>query len=193
MEIVIFDTETTGLLQPENSDLTMQPKIIEFYGVRLDEDFAIKKEVNVLINPQEPISQLITNITGINDRMVENESPFCDVADEIASIFENANLSVAHNHSFDAGMLDVEYRRLDRPRPSAYNCLCTVEATLGMTGHRLPLTRLHWMLLQEQFKAHRAKDDVFALVRCFHHLTESGIIDLRKYHQEADPHWTEMV
>ena len=38
MEIVLFDTETTGLLQPENSALNMQPKIIEFYGVRLNEE-----------------------------------------------------------------------------------------------------------------------------------------------------------
>ncbi len=181
MEIVLFDTETTGLLQPENSALNMQPKIIEFYGVRLNEDFAIQSEVNVMIDPKEPISREITNITGIKDNDVRGQGAFDTHASEIAAIFDGADLSVAHNHAFDSGMLDVEFRRLDKYLPLAKHRLCTVEATMDMTGHRLSLTRLHWMLFQEQFKAHRAKDDVFALVRCFHNLTENGKIDLEHY------------
>ncbi len=51
MEFVVFDTETTGLLQPSNSPLSMQPKIIEFYGVRLNTDFEILHEFNELIYP----------------------------------------------------------------------------------------------------------------------------------------------
>lgn len=181
MEMVIFDTETTGLLQPENSDLSMQPKIIEFYGVRLNDDFGIEAEVNVMIDPGEPLTKEITRITGITDDMVKGKPDFAGVAPEIATIFDGADLSVAHNHPFDSGMLDVEFRRLDKYLPLAKHKLCTVEATEGMTGHRLSLTRLHWMLLQEQFKAHRAKDDVFALVRCFHALTEKGVIRLEHY------------
>lgn len=181
MDIVVFDTETTGLLQPENSDLIMQPKIIEFYGVRLNEEFEIQKEFNTLVNPQEPITKLITNITGITDKMVKDQPTFFDVFEDITDLFAGADLSVAHNHGFDSGMLDVEYRRIDRPCIEALHKVCTVEATMGMTGHRLSLTRLHWILTQERFKAHRAKDDVFALVRCFHNLTESGVINLEHY------------
>ena len=181
MEIVIFDTETTGLLQPENSNLNMQPKIIEFYGVRLDENFSIVKEFETLINPGEPIPKEASRVNGIDDRMVKDKPSFLDVSEGISDLFAGSNLSVAHNHGFDSGMLDVEYRRIDKPCVESLHKCCTVEATMGMTGHRLSLVRLHWMLLQEQFKAHRAKDDVFALVRCFHHLTESGIIDLKGY------------
>lgn len=181
MEMVIFDTETTGLLQPENSDLTMQPKIIEFYGVRLNEEFGIESEVNVMIDPKEPLSQEIVNITNITDNMVRGQGEFSEHASAIASIFDGADLSVAHNHAFDSGMLDVEFRRLDKYLPRARHQLCTVEATMGMTGHRLSLTRLHWMLIQEQFKAHRAKDDVYALVRVFHQLTEKGMVKLNEY------------
>ena len=184
MEMVIFDTETTGLLQPENSDLVMQPKIIEFYGVRLNGDFGIESEVNVMIDPGEPLTKEITQITGITDSMVKGKPDFTGVASEIASIFDGADLSVAHNHAFDSGMLDVEFRRIDKYLPLAKKQLCTVEATMGMSGHRLSLTRLHWILLQEQFKAHRAKDDVFALVRCFHQLTEKGIVSLDEYNSD---------
>ncbi len=185
MNIIIFDTETTGLLQPINSPLTSQPKIIEFYGVKINEEFAVLEECNMLIDPQEPISAFITKITGITDAMVKGQPTFETAAPKIAEFFKDADLSVAHNHSFDAGMMDCEFRRLEAEVPCAKKGLCTVEATMGMTGHRLSLTRLHWMLLQEQFKAHRAKDDVFALVRCFHHLTESGVINLNEYNTDG--------
>lgn len=184
MEIVLFDTETTGLLQPINSDLTMQPKIIEFYGVKLNEEFEIISEVNHLINPQEPISREITNITKITDNMVKDKPPFSEVSSEIADIFLGVDLAVGHNIAFDNGMLDVEFRRIDKFLPRAKHNLCTVEATMGMTGHRLSLTRLHWMLFQKQFSAHRAKDDVFALVRCFHALTEKGMVKLDEYYPD---------
>lgn len=181
MEIIIFDTETTGLLSPNNADLSMQPKITEFYGVKLNEEFEIISEVNQLIDVGEPLSADITRITGITDSMLKGKPTFESVAPEISAFFTGSDLAVAHNIGFDNGMLDVEYQRIEQPRPEAKHNLCTIEATMGLTGHRLSLTRLHWMLLQEQFKAHRAKDDVYALVRIFHNLTESGIIDLNEY------------
>jgi DNA polymerase III epsilon subunit-like protein len=116
--------------------------------------------------------------------MVEGKPLFIEVSDSIFQFMNGADLTVAHNHGFDSGMLDVEYKRLDREMLPAKHQLCTVEATMGMTGHRLSLTRLHWILIQEQFKAHRAKDDVYALVRCFHNLTESGVINLNEYNSD---------
>ena len=181
MNIVIFDTETTGLLQPENSDLIMQPKITEVYAVKINEEFEMLDEYHQLINIGEPLSKEITRITGITDDMLKNEPSFIEVADKITDFFSEVNLSVAHNHGFDSGMLDVEYKRINKKMSPAKHQLCTVEATMGMTGHRLSLTRLHWMLIQEQFKAHRAKDDVFALVRCLHQLTEKGIVDFETF------------
>lgn len=181
MEIIVFDTETTGLLQPMNSALTMQPKITELYGVKLNEEFKIIGEFNQMFTIGEPVSKEITRITGITDAMLEGKPTFADMADEIAEFWKGVDLSVAHNHGFDSGMLDVEFARCEKVLVPAKSQLCTVEATLGMTGHRLSLTRLHWMLMQSQFKAHRAKDDVFALVRCFHQLTEKDIITLSDY------------
>jgi DNA polymerase III epsilon subunit family exonuclease len=181
MNIIVFDTETTGLLQPENSDLIMQPKITEIYAVKINEEFEMLDEYSQLINVGEPLTKEIIRITGITDDMLKNEPPFVEVADDIMNFFEDSTLAVGHNLAFDNGMLDVEYKRIDRARPILMHNLCTVEATMGMTGHRLSLTRLHWMLMQEQFKAHRAKDDVFALVRCLHQLTEKGIVKFNEY------------
>ncbi len=181
MEFVIFDTETTGLLQPSNSLLSMQPKIIEFYGVRLNTDFEIINEVNELINPCEPVSKEITRITGITNSMLEGKPVFLDVAPKIAALFHESNLAIAHNIAFDNGMLKAEYGRLGIDTPKAKYDLCTVEATMYMMGFRLSLTRLHQTLFKKAFKAHRAKDDVHALVRCVHHLSEKGRIDFGNY------------
>ena len=184
MQIVVFDTETTGLLLPDNSDLTMQPKIIEFYGVKLDEDFNIIDEFNQMLDPGEPLSDVIVNITGIKDNMLKGKPAYGEVSAKLQEFFRDTDLSVAHNHGFDSGMMDVESKRVQHETPASRHQLCTVEATMGLTGHRLSLTRLHWMLLQQQFKAHRAKDDVYALVRCFHNLTESGVVKLDEYNPD---------
>jgi DNA polymerase-3 subunit epsilon len=181
MEFVVYDTETTGLLQPSNSPLESQPEIIEFYGVRMNEEFEILSEVNQLILPVQSIPKDATHVHGITNEMVENKPDFGDVADDIVELIDGANLLVAHNISFDNGMLDVCFKRLNRERPKANHDLCTVEATMAMKGFRLSLTRLHQMLFNTNFKAHRAKDDVFALVRCFHSLTEQGVINLEHY------------
>ena len=38
--MIFFDLETTGLPKAEGSDLDMQPKIIEFGAIKLDERLA---------------------------------------------------------------------------------------------------------------------------------------------------------
>lgn len=181
MRVLLFDTETTGLLQPDNAPLKSQPEIIEFYGVVINEEFAIQSEFSTMIKPVGEISNEITRITGINPGMVKDSPYFHEIWQDLEDIFEDIDLAVAHNIAFDNGMLDVELKRIGRKRPKAKYDLCTVEATMGMKGFRLSLVRLHQMLFNKNFKAHRAKDDVHALVRCFHELTERGVINLELY------------
>ena len=63
--------------------------------------------------------------------------------------------------------------------PWPKNHICTVEHSLHIKGYRLKLAQLHQELLGKGFEnAHRAKNDVYALVRCFHALVERGDITL---------------
>lgn len=185
MKIVLYDTETTGLLKPNAVDVKEQPYIIEFYGCRIDsETFEIEKEVETFIKPPVPISDEITKITGITGDMVHNAPAFADVYPELCDLYEGARCLVAHNASFDVSMLANELIRIDKliHFPWPVNHICTVERTYNIKGYRLNLQALHEHLFGEGFKdAHRAKIDVFALVRCFHKLTEDGIIDLSSY------------
>lgn len=181
MKIVIFDTETTGLLKPDNALLEQQPKIIEFYGVAIDRDFNIVGEVNTFVNPDEPITPEITRITGIKDTDVDAAPTFPNVADDIFNLIDGANLLVAHNLAFDSGMLKNEFARCDKDIPVAKHNLCTVETTVAEYGRRYSLSALYFKLFGKYFTAHRAKNDVQALVCCFHNLSESGVINLDLY------------
>lgn len=181
MNILIFDTETTGLLKPDNAPLEDQPKIIEFYGVLINEEFQMLEEVNELIYPGEPITQEITKITGIKNSDLEGKPSFSEVSEDIINLFNKADLVVAHNAAFDEAMVDNELKRIGLERNKGYEVLCTVEALKKEYGFRISLSALYKRLFNTFFKAHRAKDDVFALVKCFHNLTESGVINLELY------------
>ncbi len=176
---IIFDTETTGLPLPAGAPLQKQPYVIEFYGVKVDEDFNIVAEFEHLIKPPISIPKEASRANKIYDEDVANENPFAYYYDELADFFLNTHASVAHNHAFDEKMIAFELQRLEKDHkfPWARHQICTVEKTIQIRGHRLTLTKLHNYLFNKGFGgAHRAKTDVFALVRCYHELLNRGII-----------------
>lgn len=185
MKLAFFDTETTGLLKPNAVHVSEQPYIIEYYGCTIDsETFELEKEFETFIKPPVPISDEITKITGITEGMVANAPKFADVYGELCHLHEGVRGLVAHNASFDVSMLANELIRIDKlihfPWPMHH--ICTIERTYQIKGYRLNLQKLHEYLFGKGFKdAHRAKSDVFAMVRCFHKLVEDGIIDLSSY------------
>jgi len=181
LSIVLFDTETTGLLQPIDAPMESQPKITELYMVKINQDFKMLDEYNQMFSVGEPLTEEVSRITGITDSDLKGKPAFKEQIPLMREFLKNVDLLVAHNLAFDLGMLDVEFKRAEKEFPRMPHNCCTVLSTMGMTGHRLSLSRLHWMLFQKQFSAHRAKDDVFALVRCFHELTEKGVITFDDY------------
>ena len=181
MRIAVFDTETTGLLLPDNAPLEDQPKIIEFHMTVIDEEFNIIEQYDSMIDPGELVTEEITQITGIKNSDLEGKPLFADIADDIRAIMQDADISVAHNIAFDNGMVGNEFKRIDQEMPRAKYDICTVEVMREVTGRRISLTALHKQIFGSHFKAHRAKNDVFALIRIFHHLTETGVIKLDLY------------
>jgi len=179
-KIVLFDNETTGLLMPDPAPLAQQPSIIEFYGVALNADYEIISEFETFIKPPGPISEKITEITGITNDMLEDAPNFAEVVGDISDLFHGSTELVAHNASFDVGMLMVELTRLHRVNkfPWPVRHTCTVERSMSLRGRRLRLGQLHEIATgQPLANAHRAKSDVFGLVRCFHWLRENGHMD----------------
>ena len=53
--MILFDLETTGLPKAEGSDLDMQPSIIEFGAIKLDDDLEETARMEFLCNPGHPL------------------------------------------------------------------------------------------------------------------------------------------
>jgi DNA polymerase-3 subunit alpha len=179
--MVIYDTETSGLIQNMAIPLKQQPKIIELYALKIDdktlEDVA---EWHSLFYIKE-LSQEVVDITGITIDMLTNAPAFAERVDDLSDFFLGERLMAGHNLSYDRDMLFLELKRLDRvmrfPWPQRH--ICTVESTESMLGFRLSLTALHEQLFGTGFgTAHRAEADVQATARCLRELVSRGVIEL---------------
>lgn len=168
MRTLVYDTETTGLLKPEVSDLDQQPKIIEFAVAEIDEAYNIVGEYSWLINPGEEITPTITKITGLTNDDLFGKPSFIEVLPEIEEVFMGIDRLMAHNLPFDMGMLTNELRRLGRHYAFPYppNQVCTVQLANEMIyGRRAKLTELYELTMGKPLaQTHRALDDVRALV-----------------------------
>lgn len=179
MKALLFDTETTGLVDTRAKDISLQPQVIEFYGCILDmETFEVSDEFEFLANPGKPLPDIIKKITGINDDMLRNEKPFSANYEGLQAFFKKAEIAAAHNLSFDRQLINFEAQRMTKIFHWPARMVCTVEATEHVKGHRLSMSKMYEHLFPgETFPgAHRAKADVMALKRCFIELVKQGLV-----------------
>lgn len=106
---VIGDVETTGV-----SDLTS--RITELALIRVDLDNPENDEVilHTYLNPEESISQEITELTGISDETVRDAPVFSDVAPIVFDVVDQMTVFAGYNPWFDQRMINAESRRLNR-------------------------------------------------------------------------------
>jgi len=178
-QIIFLDTETTGLLKPVDAGLELQPYITEICLIKIDEDENFIDQLVTFIKPPIPISEDITKITGISDDTVKDAPNFRSVYGVISDFFLGADTSVAHNSSFDMGMLKCELMRyeLEYKFPWPKNQICTVEKSFAIKNRRLALGKLHKIATgKDHENAHRAEPDVHALIRCYMYLKEKGYV-----------------
>ncbi|MBT4154489.1 MAG: hypothetical protein HOE56_02560 [Candidatus Marinimicrobia bacterium] len=100
-----FDFETTGL-DPYND------RIIEIAAIRFVDGEITERFVH-LINPERPISGMITEITGISNKMVRNAPTEETIIDDFLYFLGDDPL-VAHNIHFDVQFLAQLCSRLGR-------------------------------------------------------------------------------
>ena len=176
--MMIFDTETSGLVENMTTRSDMQPEIIEFTGININSDTGeVLGELDILIKPMVPISAEITKITNITNEMLENAPSFKEVATQIRDIIEASDSVVAHNAAFDVDMVNLEFKKLGMTKVAWPHILCSIEQTIHFTGFRLSLSALYEYLFTEKFVgAHRARADVEALARCVVELRKRGEI-----------------
>lgn len=179
--MIVFDTETTGLIGHVSTPLDQQPEIIELTAFKLD-DATLEKtdEISFLIAPKRlPLPPKITEITGITENMLKGQPSFARHLPAVRDFFRGEETMVAHNCSYDAGMFELELRRLSAvtkfPWPSTH--ICTVEATMSLKGYRLKLGILYELLTgKKPDGAHRSRADVAALAELVPILRGRGLL-----------------
>jgi DNA polymerase III epsilon subunit-like protein len=184
MRVIGFDTETTDLISNSLIGDRYKPHIIEFYAVAYEvtqhaSGLQIEKadELEFYCKPGVEISEEVTRITGIKPEDVADALPFREHAELVKRFIGTGDEIVAHNLSYDMAVVNIEMGRqkMDMAWPGVLTC--TVEATEHLKGHRLSLSNLHLHLFEEAFTgAHRARNDVEAMMRCYFELLNRGEI-----------------
>jgi len=100
LEIVIFDTETTGL-SPASGD-----RIVELAAIRF-EGQSKKSAFHSLVNPARPISWPAFQVNHITEDMLREAPPICEVIPEFLR-FIQGGLVCSYNAGFDWGFLENE-------------------------------------------------------------------------------------
>ena len=101
-----LDLETTGL-SPWFGD-----RICEV-GIVLTEGRRIKQQVQMLVNPERPLSPGAASTNGLTDEELSKARLFAERADEVVEWLKGT-VVVCHNAKFDIQFLDSEFRRLKR-------------------------------------------------------------------------------
>ena len=180
MSYIIFDQETTGLLVPDGTPVEMQPKAIEFAAIKTDDKFNEIARIEFMCNPGFPLSDIIKKITGITDDDLKDKPPFSANMKDLCDFFLGTEFLIAHNITFDIGILKYELMRLGRltsfPWPPRQ--ICTIEKSFHINGYRLNLTKLYKLATgKDQIEgAHRAMRDVEALVDCVRWMRTQGML-----------------
>lgn len=173
---VIVDIETTGGKKEHD-------KITEIAMIKVVNGQIVEKW-HSLINPQRRIPRYITELTGIDNEMVNDAPIFSEVIDDIDAFSKDA-IFVAHNVNFDFGFIKAEFARLERYFKRAK--LCTVQ--LGrkwLPGHAsYSLGKICQDLNIPLQGHHRALNDAMATVELFNFINEKRLMgdDKEKEHE----------
>lgn len=156
---VCLDTETTGLEE--------SAEIIEIGLVKVI-DGIIVEHYSQLVQPHHPIPEEITQLTGIDNHMVENQPYWTEIEADILNFIGDFTL-VAHNVSFDRGMIE---RHLGRVLPNPWIDTHDVAKIFMPSLTSYKLISIAGALQIEQSDFHRAVNDAEVTAQVLLTLTE---------------------
>ncbi|MCO6504987.1 MAG: 3'-5' exonuclease [Snodgrassella sp.] len=153
--VAIIDLETTG-------GHFEQDRITEIAILRFHQGVISRHQW--LVNPQQPICDFITQLTGISNAMVLDAPVFADIAPELLPLLRG-HLIVAHNSRFDYAFLRHAFARVQ---------ICFAALTLDTVPlsrklypqyfkHNLDVIIERFHIAMKKTERHRAMGDVLAL------------------------------
>ncbi len=160
-EFVAFDIETTGL-----SALTC--KITEIGAVLVKND-EVLDVFNTFVDPEVPIPEEITNLTGITDDMVHGAPKTTEALRAFLDFIGDRTL-IAHNATFDIGFIRKAAQDADFPFENAYLDTFAMSRFVNpdLKKHKLDIVADYFGL--GDFNHHRASDDAEMCARIFYRM-----------------------
>ncbi len=187
MIVTVFDTETTGLYK-KNNNLAAQPHVVQL-AAQMYDDKELVKELKYVLNYNIDVPEGAARVHGLTREIIDEigvePRP---VWDEFSNMILDCDRIVAHNSSFDGGMVGVSCLRDSMPDLGNYfkgtEVICTMMSSMKIVnlpnrwgGVKWPkLIESHEHFFGESFDgAHDAMVDTKACARIYFHLLDKGI------------------
>ena len=158
--LVVFDLETTGL------DL-VKDRIIQISYIKVYPD-GKEERGDELINPERPIPQVVTELTGISDDDVKDKPTFKELAQTIADKFTGCDFAGFNSNHFDVPLLAEEFLRAGIDFDFS-KCRLIDACNIFRKMERRNLAAAYKFYcgrkMEEDFEAHRADQDTEATYR----------------------------
>lgn len=175
---VVFDIETTGL--SAKNDMITEIGAIKIENGKIVDSFS------QLINPEMPIPEKITNLTGITNEMVKDKPTIGQIIHDFKK-FIGDHVLVAHNAAFDVGFIREKFKLFNLVLNNPV--LDTLELARAvfpeLKSHKLNVIADH--LKVDLINHHRAVDDAKAtaeiLLKILEILRERNIISFKQINQ----------
>ena len=158
--LVIFDLETTGL------DL-VKDRVIQISYIKVSPN-GDEERGNEIINPEKPIPDFITQLTGISDDDVKDKPTFKQLGPALAEKFTGCDFAGYNSNHFDIPLLAEEFLRAGIDFDFS-NCrmidACTIFKTMESRNLAAAYKFYCGRKMEDDFKAHRADQDTEATYR----------------------------
>ena len=164
--IAVVDTETTGLAVERHHIIELCVAIVQVSDT--GRIVAIEIVRSGLIDPGHPLTAEIVELTGLTDKILAGRS--ID-AEQVAAVLASCDGAIAYNAGFDRPFIE---KMIGRHVPIAWGCAMAdvpwrkLGLELGPQGYLLNQTGRFMP------SAHRAKDDVLALIQLLDHVCDDG-------------------
>jgi DNA polymerase-3 subunit epsilon len=187
--ILFFDTETTGFYNERLAvDHPSQPHIVQLAAQLCEADGSPAASFSLIVNPGVDIPARAASVHGItNERAARMGVPAQIALSAFEHLYQHAETVVAHNISFDRGIIETASARHGGALKTLQKSLfCTMKAATpiinmpptdrmraaGFTGPKSPKLEecIRHFFGEEMDGAHDAMVDVAACRRVFLHL-----------------------
>jgi DNA polymerase-3 subunit epsilon len=158
-DIVVFDTETTGLAAYD--------RVVSLGAVRLGPDLSLKQSLHLVFNPGRDSHWAAEQVHGLSNHYLSFQPAFPDHLEEVQVFFSGVVL-VAHNIDFDTRMLDRELALCQAaPLGRTHGRRCTMQEWRDRSGNgKAGLDSvISQLALARQGKAHGAFEDAVLAAR----------------------------